>query len=130
MLKEYCLWESQKLPLDAVKVKVARPSVLGVPKDLWEKWQRREISWKDYERAYLHWVREYDRAWNRLALIALMAKESWPDGRGRDVYLGCYCRRMPCHRFTLLTFLVTTWGCQADPGAVMKYRGYLDPERR
>lgn len=116
MLKEYCLWEGNKLPKDAIRFKVARPSVLGVPKPIWEKFQKREIDFKEYSEAYINWAWRSPKARERIKLIARRVKRN----KVKDVYLGCYCRDYPCHRFILLSFLADRFGCEVDPVALKK----------
>lgn len=124
MLREYCLWQSNQLPKDAIKFKVARPSVLGVPRELWEKWQRGEIDWNDYEQEYINWAWRCPKARERIRLIARTANQQ----KKRDVYLGCYCRDYPCHRFALLSFLADQFNCKTDPEALKKDRYDETPE--
>lgn len=116
MLKEYCLWDANKLPKDAIKFKVARPSVLGVPKDLWVKFMNREISFDEYAEKYINWAWRSPKARERIKLIARRVKRN----KVKDVYLGCYCRDYPCHRFALLSFMADRLGCQVDPKALAK----------
>lgn len=126
MLKEYCLWDSMSLPRAAIKFKVARPSVLGVPKEIWQKWQNRGpetgYNWKDYQEDYIRWIWSNTKARERLKLIAKTANRH----RKRDVFLGCYCKDMPCHRFTLLSFLKEHFDCKVNPEAIQKYQSYWD----
>jgi len=123
MLKQYCIWESDKLPQGAIKFKVARPSVLGVPQQIWLRWKNEgdyyggEYQWEDYETDYINAIWQNPKARARLKLIATTANRQ----RKRDVYLGCYCRGMPCHRFTLLAFLEQVYKCRVDSEAMRIY---------
>ncbi|MDP2954045.1 MAG: hypothetical protein Q8O76_12105 [Chloroflexota bacterium] len=97
---------------------------MGLPKPIWEKWSNREegdgYHWENYETDYLNWLWKNPKARERLELIAHTANRH----RKRDVYIGCYCRDMPCHRFTLLAFMAQVYKVKVDPLALQKYGQY------
>jgi len=86
-------------PTDEVKVRVARPGPLGVPKKLWQLAKDKKITWEEYEMRYLVHVIMNDKARNKLLEVAQMLKE------GKTVRLMCYEKNPPCHRFTLKNVL-------------------------
>jgi len=75
-----------------------------------------ETDFKEYSEAYINWAWRSPKARERIKLIARRAKRN----KVKDVYLGCYCRDYPCHRFTLLSFLADRFGCKVDPKALIK----------
>lgn len=82
-------------PKDEVKVRIARPSPLGVPYDLWKLAKEGKISWQQYEERYTAHVMTDDKAHAKLMEILTILKE------GKTVRLICYEKEWPCHRFTL-----------------------------
>lgn len=92
---EGCIVKWKKYPKDEVKVRVARPGPLGVPKDLWWLWKDKKITWEDYESRYLLYVMKNEKAHDALLDILRLLKA------GVTVRLMCYEKNPPCHRFTL-----------------------------
>lgn len=94
-VKEGYIGNWKNYPKDEIKVRVARPGPLGVPKDLWKLWEAKKIRWEEYERRYLMHVMTDDRAYAQLKEIMRVLKQ------GKTIRLMCYERMGPCHRFTL-----------------------------
>lgn len=94
-LKEGYIGNWKNYPKDEVKVRVARPGPLGVPKDLWKKLEAKKIDFEDYQLAYMLHVVMDTKA--RLALMDILTMLRC----GKTVRLMCYEKEPPCHRFTL-----------------------------
>ncbi len=82
-------------PTDEIKIRVARPGPLGVPKKLWKLAKENKISWHEYEIMYLLHVLTDKKASEKLFEIARLLQD------GKTVRLICYEKNPPCHRFTL-----------------------------
>ena len=112
MLKESYISNWRNLPEDAVKIRVARPSVLAPSKTLFSAFlkakkvwiakgltelEARKKAWEevDYEERFRREVLNNLKAMARLREIRELAKE-------REVYLICYEKEPPCHRFVLI----------------------------
>ena len=112
MLKESYIANWRNLPDDAVKVRVAHPSVLAPSETLLsafmeakKRWmakgltelEARKKAWKeiDYESRFRREVLNNPKAMAKLKEIQELAKEN-------DVYLICYEKEPPCHRFILI----------------------------
>lgn len=101
----------KEYPTDEVKVRVARPGALGVPKKLWKLAKDKKISWQQYEERYKVHVMTDNKAHAKLMEILKLLKE------GKTVRLICYEKEPPCHRFTLkniLEVLLDKEGYQTD----------------
>lgn len=98
MLKETYLANLKNLPTDAIKVRVAKPSILAPSNQLLKDWKENQITWEQYETRYLIELLTNPKAIARLAYIKELAKTN-------DVYLFCYEKSPPCHRFILLKVL-------------------------
>ena len=95
MLKESYLAVMKSLPEDAVKVVVTRTadSVLSPSWDLLNDYKDGRINWEGY-------VDRFKQEMNNDRCIAEMRKIKWM-AKDRDVYLICYEKRFPCHRYIL-----------------------------
>lgn len=94
-VKEGYIAKWNEYPKDEVKIRVARPGPLGVPKDLWQLIKDKKIDFAEYELRYLLHIMMNVKAHQRLIEILAMLKA------GKTVRLICYERNPPCHRFTL-----------------------------
>lgn len=112
MLKESYISNWRNLPEDVVKIRVARPSVLAPSarlfsaflkaKKVWiakglTELEARKKAWKevDYEERFRQEVLNNPKVMAKLKEIRKLAKEN-------DVYLICYEKEPPCHRFILI----------------------------
>jgi uncharacterized protein YeaO (DUF488 family) len=94
MIKESYISLWKKLPPDAIKVRVARPSVLSASKDLFNEYKKGKITWGDFETRFRKEIQSNPRAVAELQRLKALAKD-------KDVYLICYEKAFPCHRFIL-----------------------------
>lgn len=112
MLKESYIANWRNLPDDAVKIRVARPSVLAPSETLLTAFMEAKKSWMakgltelearkkaweevDYEDRFRREILNNPKAMGKLKEIRKLAEE-------KDVYLICYEKEPPCHRFILL----------------------------
>ncbi|NVM20566.1 MAG: DUF488 family protein [Desulfobacterales bacterium] len=113
MLKESYIANWKNLPADAVKVRVARPSLLAPPSFLLynykdaekyflecegcSKMEARKRAWEAvaFEEIFRKYILSHGRSIEKLKALAELAKE-------KDVYLICFEKDWPCHRFILL----------------------------
>lgn len=95
MLKESYIANWKNLPHDAIKIRVARPSILAPSKNLLWLYKHGNINWKEYESCFRREILANPEAYNKLREIAKLSEE-------KDVYLICYEKKYPCHRFILL----------------------------
>lgn len=98
MIKETYLANLKNIPKDAIRIRVARPSILAPSKLLLNDWKAGRITWEEYYRRYVNQIRNDHDALQMLEHIRRQA-------RTRDVYLYCYEKKPPCHRFILLEML-------------------------
>lgn len=115
MLKESYIGNWRKIPKDAIKIRVARPHVLSPSKKLLSDYKRyekkylklekskekaRERAWTltNYKIRYEFEIMSNPKAVDELYRIRDLAKE-------KDVYLLCYEKDFPCHRFILLELI-------------------------
>ncbi len=98
MLKESYISQWNKLPKDAVKVRVARPSILSASKELFDEYKKGRINWREFEERFRKEMLSNPKAVAELKRIRDLAKE-------KDVYLICYEKEYPCHRFILLDLI-------------------------
>ena len=87
-----------KYPLDEVKIRVARPSVLGPSKRLLDDWKAGRITWAQYEERFIDEIESSPKAQEKLDEIVRLAKK-------QTVRLLCYEKNPPCHRFILIEML-------------------------
>ena len=87
-----------KLPNDAIKVRVARPSVLSASKELLYDYKKGRITWQEFE------VRFRKEILSNPAAIAELKRLKELSSK-KDVYLICYEKNYPCHRFILIDLI-------------------------
>jgi len=98
MLKESYISQWNKLPNDAVKVRVARPSILSASKGLYDEYKKGAIDWKEFEERFRKEMLGNPKAVAELKRLQKLSKE-------KDVYLICYEKNPPCHRFLLMDLI-------------------------
>jgi uncharacterized protein YeaO (DUF488 family) len=98
MLKESYISMWNKLPSDALKVRVARPSVLGPSLELLHDYKEGRITWLVFEARFRKELENNPKAQAELKRLKELS-------RTKDVYLICYEKTYPCHRFILLDLL-------------------------
>ena len=98
MLKEGYIGKWKNYPEDEVKVRVARPSVLGPSLELLKDWKEGKIDWEEYTRRFRKEILSNPKALAKLREIKKLAKE-------KDVRLICYEKNPPCHRFVLMDLI-------------------------
>lgn len=99
MLKESYLANMRNLPENAIKIIVTRTAghVLSPSKGLLWDYKKGRINWDQY-------VERFKREMENDTCIAAMRKIKW-DAKIRDVYLICYEKIYPCHRFLLIDLI-------------------------
>ena len=85
-------------PDDEVKVRVARPSILGPSKKLLHDYKKNDLSWKEYTTRYIAEIMNSPRALKQLDDIIELSKNN-------TVRLICYEKNPPCHRFILMDMI-------------------------
>lgn len=99
MLKESYLANMKNLPANAVKIVVTRSAghILS-PSDmlLWD-YKKGRINWDKY-------VERFKNEMNNDLCIAVMRKIKW-EAKAKDIYLICYEKTYPCHRFLLIDMI-------------------------
>jgi uncharacterized protein YeaO (DUF488 family) len=98
MIKESYISMWKNLPSDAIKVRVARPSVLSASKDLLYDYKKGRISWQEFETRFRKEITSNPKAMAELKRIKDLALK-------KDVYLICYEKNYPCHRFILMDLI-------------------------
>jgi uncharacterized protein YeaO (DUF488 family) len=98
MLKEGYIGKWKEYPKDEVKVRVARPSVLGPSEELLKDIKEGKIDWAEYERRFRKEILNNPKAMAKLKEIKKLAEE-------KDVRLICYEKNPPCHRFILIDLI-------------------------
>lgn len=98
MIKESYISMWKKLPDDAIKVRVARPSILSPSTELFYTYKERRITWKEFEKRFRLEIRRNPKAVKELERLKELSHE-------KDVYLICYEKTYPCHRFILLDLM-------------------------
>ena len=107
MLKETYLANLKNVPAGAVMVRVARPAVLSPSKELLEDWKSGKIAWSEYETRYKAEILSSQEAREAIKLIKKLSEY-------KDVYLYCYEKNPPCHRFILLELIRDKGGTNAE----------------
>lgn len=99
MLKESYLANIKNLSKDAVKIVVTRTakSVLSPSWDLLNDYKTRRIDWGQYTQRFKNEMNN-DRCMAEMRKIKRIAKD-------KDIYLICYEKRFPCHRFLLVDII-------------------------
>jgi len=85
-------------PEDEVKVRVARPSILGPSKKLLKDYKENDLSWAEYTTRYVAEIMASPRALKQIDDIIELSKT-------KTVRLICYEKNPPCHRFILLDMI-------------------------
>lgn len=98
MLKESYIANWKNLPVNAVKIRVARPSILSPSKELFSDYKQGKMEWEDYEKRFRNEILNSKEAMDALRDISELSK-------GPDVYLICYEKNYPCHRFILIDMI-------------------------
>jgi len=103
MIRESYLANLKNLPKDAVKIAVTRTarSPLSPSWDLLRRYKSGKISWPEFEASFRRELEERPEAQRMLDEIRRL-------GQHQDVYLICYEKKPPCHRFILLDILEKT----------------------
>ena len=97
-MKESDISKWNKLPHDAVKVRVARLSVLSASKELLNNYKKRRITWQEFEARFGKEIRINPKTMVELKRIKGLTQE-------KEVYLICYEKNYPCHRFILIDLI-------------------------
>jgi len=98
MLKESYISQWKNLPADSIKVRVARPSVLSASKTLFTDYKNGRISWETFEKRFRNEIKNNPQAIAELYRLKTLSQT-------QDVYLICYEKHYPCHRFILMDIL-------------------------
>jgi len=98
MIKESYISMWNKLPNDAIKVRVARPSVLSASKELFDHYKTGRINWQEFEVRFRKEILSNPKSVAELKRLKELSQE-------KDVYLICYEKNYPCHRFILIDLI-------------------------
>ena len=98
MIKESYISMWNKLPDDIIKVRVARPSILSPSKELFNDYKNGKINWEEFEVRFRKEIQNNTKAVTELKRLKELAEE-------KDVYLICYEKTYPCHRFILIDLI-------------------------
>ena len=98
MIKESYISMWNKLPTDAIKVRVARPSVLSASKELITDYKGGRINWQVFEVRFRKEILSNPKAVTELNRLKELSQT-------KDVYLICYEKNYPCHRFILIDLI-------------------------
>ena len=98
MLKETYLANITKIKFPDLRVRVARPSELAPSKELLADWKDRRINWSEFEARFRKQILSNPEALKLLREIKELATKT-------DVYLYCYEKHPPCHRFILIDLI-------------------------
>jgi uncharacterized protein YeaO (DUF488 family) len=90
------MWK--KLPADAIKIRVARPNVLSASKELLTDYKSGRITWGEFVGRFRNEILGNPKAVAELKRIKNLSKDT-------DVYLICYEKNYPCHRFILMDLI-------------------------
>jgi len=80
------------------KVRVARPSILSPSKELLDDYKNKRIDWNGYEKRFRKEILSNPKVMNELSILKTISKF-------KDVYLICYEKKYPCHRFILMDMI-------------------------
>jgi uncharacterized protein YeaO (DUF488 family) len=99
MLKESYLANARNLPKNVIKIVVTRSAehMLSPSKKLLWDYKNGRIDWDGY-------VKTFYREMDNPACVAVM-REIKKLANENDVYLLCYEKKYPCHRFLLLDMI-------------------------
>ena len=98
MLKETYLANLRNLPPGALTVRVARPSRLSPSLELLRDWKAGTLTWAEYESRFKAEIMGRPGAVEKMREIKEVSARE-------DVYLYCYEKTPPCHRFILLELI-------------------------
>ena len=98
MIKESYISKWNKLPKNSVKVRVARPSILSASEALFNDYKSGTLTWKEFETRFRKEIRSNPKAMAELRRLKELASK-------KDVYLMCYEKTYPCHRFILMDLI-------------------------
>lgn len=107
VLRESYIANWKNLPKDAIKVRVARPSIFAPSEKLLEAYKAGEIDWNGYRMRFLSEIEERPGTMNELRVLAEKSKKE-------DIYLICYEKNPPCHRFILLRMAEVHFGAEVE----------------
>jgi len=115
MLKESYIANWRKIPKDAIKIRVARPHILSPSEKLLSDYKKYE---KQYLKCYMTKQSARMLAWNNSNYVIRYKNEIMSNPKAiveikrirrlskeKDVYLLCYEKDYPCHRFILLEII-------------------------
>ena len=99
MLKESYLANMRNLPSDVEKIVVTRAAghILSPSWSLLNDYKHGMINWEQY-------VERFKKEMNNDLCIATMRKIKWMS-KDRDIFLICYEKSYPCHRFLLIDMI-------------------------
>ena len=99
-IKESYIANWKNIPNDGTtyKVRVARPSILSPSKELLEDYKKGLIDWLEYEKRFRKEILNNPKAMNELSILKTISNF-------KDVYLICYEKEYPCHRFILMDII-------------------------
>jgi uncharacterized protein YeaO (DUF488 family) len=100
MLKEGYIGNWKNYPKDEIKIRVARPSILGPSKELLKDFKSEKIDWAGFEERFRKEILANPVALEKLREIKKLAEKT-------DVRLICYEKNPPCHRFILMDLIRT-----------------------
>ena len=98
MITESYIANWRNLPEDWIKVRVARPSILGPSKELLKDYKEGRIDWDGYKKRFKDDIFKKRKAIRKLKEIKELAKNN-------TVCLICYEKNYPCHRFLLMDYI-------------------------
>ena len=99
-LKESYIANWKNIPDDGTtyKVRVARPSILSPSKKLLDEYKQNRIDWAEYEKRFRKEILNNPKAMVELNHLKTISEF-------KDVYLICYEKKYPCHRFILIDMM-------------------------
>jgi len=98
MLKETYLANLVRVPVEAKRIRVARPSILAPSKRLLADWKTKKITWPEYALRFRKEMLSNPDAVKYMRAIKELSTKV-------DVYLCCYEKSPPCHRFILIELI-------------------------
>jgi uncharacterized protein YeaO (DUF488 family) len=98
-LREGYIAKWKKYPTDEVKIRVARPSVLGPSQRLLDIYKYEGLAWDIYERLFRKEILGNPKALAKIDEIRKLLAD------GTNVRLICYEKNPPCHRFILMNMI-------------------------
>jgi uncharacterized protein YeaO (DUF488 family) len=98
MITESYISKWKDLPKEAIKVRVARPSVLSASLGLFQDYKQGRITWQEFDVRFRKEFLSNPKAVAELKRLKALSNN-------HDVYLMCYEKNPPCHRFILLELI-------------------------